>query len=187
MPRKEEIKYLVFKNGEILKIYKNLFFFLLSLHEEKNTLFLREYSDREYQITCRDVVVNTKMVVVAFEGDEIAGVAGVFRPRAQKSDILSHVWPFHYLYTVVKTRWQNKGIGFSLSQKRIQACEGLRMYLVHRVLTTNAPMRRIIDKLNVVIIDEAKLAIGLKPCKKYLNYLIPVIKVLYKIKKNTKF
>jgi hypothetical protein len=187
MPQNKKINYLVFKNGEISKIYKDLFFFLLSLDEEKNTLFLYEYSDNEYPLACKDVVVNTKMVVVAFEGDEIAGVAGVFRPRPQKSDILSIIWPFHFQYIVVKKRWQNRGIGFSLSHKRIQSCKGLRMYLVHRVLDTNAPMRRIIDKLSVIIIDESKLTIGVMPCKKYLNYLIPLIKVLYKIRKKTRF
>jgi len=153
--------------------------FLLSLGDERKTLFIEDQTDDEYREACSGLVDRSVLLLVAYSGDDIIGISGLDRRR--HGNIGDHL-PLIFGYTVVVRTHQGKGIGSRLISEKNKLMKRIPAFHVMEVTRENAPMRRIVEKNSYKLVHEnTSFAYYCKACSWGMALIFPIFRLALSI------
>ena len=153
--------------------------FLLSLGNERKTLFIEDQTDDEYREACSSLVDRSILLLVAYSGDDVVGISGLDRRR--HGNIGDHL-PLIFGYTVVHRMYQGKGIGSRLMSEKNKLMGRIRAFHVMEVTRENAPMRRIVEKNAYKLVHEdVSFAYYCKACSRGMALTFPLFRLAISI------
>jgi GNAT superfamily N-acetyltransferase len=176
----EDINYIVFESSDIHRIREEIIEFLLSLDEERKTLFREdEINEGEYPKTCENAASKIHHVVVAFHGDEMVGLSSMMKRGVSR---LAKISPFVRGFLVVHSNYQGKGIGKRLSEIQIEYTKRM-WYFWHSIIKVgNERMVHINKKYGFVLVGKDDRYYHMfAPTRGELRIFSPIVFVLLRL------
>jgi GNAT superfamily N-acetyltransferase len=153
--------------------------FLLSLGDEKKTLFIQEQTDDEYYEACSGLIDRSVLLLVAYSGDDVVGISGLDQ---RKHGNLGDLLPLIFGYTVVDRMYQGKGLGSRLMSEKNKLMGRVRAFHVMEVTSENAPMRKIVEKNSYKLVHEdTAFAYYCKACSWDMTLIFPLFQLVLSI------
>ena len=172
-----DITYLTLRRKELTPYREHILQFMLNLTDERETLFIKEYSNEEYQELCENLVETIIFAIIALLEDEIVAVDAFTNGR---KELIHKLFPTVSGFVVVSKNLQGKGIGSKLVEDAQTILNKTWAFNLGEVKKNNVSMLRINEKTGwTKVTDDDTLVYFYRPCRKEMKLISPLFWISY--------